>query len=89
MHYIYKYSKWNYKNLINSFYFTSIVKLYTSNTKQETFNYSKVKGPIFLFQDKMKNYIKVEPYFYCFSFKFGWLGFQFSSSEDVNGLKQF
>ena len=42
------------KNLINSFYFTPIVKLYTSNTKQETFNYSKVKGSIFLFQDKMK-----------------------------------
>ena len=103
------------KNLINSFYFTPIVKLYTSSTKQETFCYSKIKGPIFLFQDSKKddifyiriydlkdyslrfhleinsetrnNYIKVEPNFYCFCFKFGCIGFQFSSSQEAEQFK--
>ena len=103
------------KNLINAFDFTPVVKLYTSNTKQENFNYSKIKGPMFLFQDSKKediffiriydikdyslrfnleinsetrkNYLKIEPNFYCFSFKFGCIGFQFSSSEDAEMFK--
>ena len=103
------------KNLINSFDFTPVVKLYTSTTKQETFNYSKIRGPLFLFQDSKKedifyiriydikdyslrfnleinsetrkNYMKIEPNFYCFYFKFGCIGFQFSSSKDAEMFK--
>lgn len=45
------------KILLNSFYFLPIVKLYTATIKQESFNYSKIKGPLFLFQDKkQENY---------------------------------
>ena len=50
------------KELINSFYFTPIVKLYTSTIKKETFNYSKIKWPMFLFQDSKNDdifYIRI------------------------------
>ena len=45
------------KIFINTFSFMPVVKLYTSTLKQELFNYSKIKGPLLLFQDKKtKNY---------------------------------
>ena len=71
-----------------------------ASQKQETFNYTTIKGGLFLFKDKntleknfylriydsknyslrfnleinqdtRKNYIKVEPNFYCFNLKIG------------------
>lgn len=104
------------KNIINSFHFTPVVKLYTATTKQETFCYSKIKGTLLLFQDNKnidifyiriydfkdyalrfnleinsetkKNYMKVEPNFYCFCFKFGCIGFQFQSNEEAEMFKK-
>lgn len=40
------------KIIFNSFNFIPVVKLYTATQKQETFNYSKIKGGLILLQDK-------------------------------------
>jgi len=103
------------KIIINSFYFIPVVKLYTANQKQEAFCYSKIKGGLFLLQNKItknyfiriydskdyslkfnleinsdtkKNYMKVEPNFYCFNLKFGILGIYFFSVEEAETFKK-
>ena len=40
------------KILLNTFNFIPLVKLYTASQKQETFNYTIIKGGLFLFKDK-------------------------------------
>ena len=40
------------KILLNTFNFIPLVKLYTASQKQETFNYTTIKGGLFLFRDK-------------------------------------
>ena len=40
------------KILLNTFNFILLVKLYTASQKQETFNYTTIKGGLFLFKDK-------------------------------------
>ena len=104
------------KILLNTFNFIPLVKLYTASQKQETFNYTTIKGGLFLFTDKntleknfylriydsknyslrfnleinqdtRKNYIKVEPNFYCFNLKIGCIGFLFSSAEEAEQFK--
>ena len=104
------------KILLNTFNFIPLVKLYTASQKQETFNYTTIKGGLFLFRDKntleknfylriydsknyslrfnleinqdtRKNYIKVEPNFYCFNLKIGCIGFLFASAEEAEQFK--
>ena len=103
--------------LLNSFEFMPLVKLYTSNLKQETFNYTKVKGALLLFKNKSpeknlfyfriydsnnyslqfnleinadtkKNFIKIEPNFYCFNVKIGCIGFLFASAGEAEKFKE-
>ena len=105
------------KILLNTFNFIPLVKLYTASQKQETFNYTTIKGGLFLLKDKnsleknfylriydsknyslrfnleinqdtRKNYIKVEPNFYCFNLKVGCIGFLFSSTEEAEQFKK-
>jgi hypothetical protein len=105
------------KILLNTFNFIPLVKLYTGGQKQETFNYTTIKGGLFLLQDKnfleknfylriydsknyslrfnleinqdtRKNYIKVEPNFYCFNLKIGCIGFLFASAEEAEQFKK-
>ena len=105
------------KEIFNPFDLIPIVKLYTSTMRQEVFNYTKVKGGLFLLKDKgkenpkfyiriydskdyslrfnleincetKKNYIKLNPRFYCFNFKLGCIGFLFKSEEDAENFKK-
>ena len=50
------------KIICNSFDFIPLVKLYTSTQKQETFNYTKIKGALFLLQDKETNNYHIRIY---------------------------
>lgn len=51
------------KTILTPFNFIPLVKLYTASPKQETFSYTKVKGGLFLLedkkQDKKKYYIRI------------------------------
>ena len=51
------------KNILTPFSFIPVVKLYTATPKQETFIYTKVKGGLFLLEDKnqenKKYYIRI------------------------------
>ena len=105
------------KILLNTFNFIPLVKLYTAGQKQETFNYTTIKGGLFLLKDKnsleknfylriydsknyslrfnleinqdsRKNYVKVEPNFYCFNLKIGSIGFLFASTEEAEQFKK-
>ena len=40
------------KILLNTFNFILLVKLYMASQKQEAFNYTTIKGGLFLFKDK-------------------------------------
>ena len=103
--------------LLNSFELMPLVKLYTSNTKQETFNFTQIKGALLLFKNKdpnkqllyiriydselyslqfnleinietKKNYMQIEPNFYCFKLKIGCLGFHFASTKEAEKFKK-
>ena len=50
------------KIIFNSFNFIPIVKLYSSTQKQETFNYTKIKGALFLLQDKITSNYHIRIY---------------------------
>ena len=102
------------KEILNSLFFIPLVKLYTSNLRQETFSYTGIKGGIFILQDKetkhlhiriydsedyypkfnleinpetKKNYMKLEPTFYCFNLRIGCIGFLFSSEKEAVEFK--
>ena len=105
------------KAILNSFDLIPLVKLYTSTMRQEVFNYTKVKGGLFLLQDKgketknfyiriydskdyslrfnleinpetKKNYIKLQPKFYCFNLKIGCIGFLFQTEDEAENFKK-
>ena len=50
------------KIIFNSFDFIPVVKLYSSTQKQETFNYTRIKGALFLLQDKETNNYHIRIY---------------------------
>jgi hypothetical protein len=104
------------KDILNTLFFIPLVKLYTSNLRQETFSYTGIKGGLFLLKDAekeiknlyiriydsmdyslkfnleinsytKKNYIKVEPNFYCFNLNIGCIGFLFASEKEAAEFK--
>lgn len=105
------------KDLLNSLFSIPLVKLYTSNMRQETFSYTGIKGGLFLLQDAekedknlyiriydsddyslkfnleisqdtKKNYMKIEPNFYCFNLRIGCIGFLFPSENEAKEFKK-
>ena len=97
--------------LLNSLNFVPMIKLYTSQAKQQIFTYTKVKGGAFILKkkntddqnifiriysnkdysllfnleinkDTKYNYIKVNPNFYCFYLKIGYIGLKFVTKEE-------
>lgn len=105
------------KDLLNSLFSIPLVKLYTSNMRQETFSYTGIKGGLFLLQDAekedknlyiriydsedyslkfnleisqdtKKNYINIEPNFYCFNLRIGCIGFLFPSENEAKEFKK-
>lgn len=104
------------RDILNPLFFIPFVKLYTSNMRLETFNYTGIKGGLFLLQDTdkevknlhlriydsedysirfnleinsetKKNYMKIEPNFYCFNLRIGCIGFLFTSEKEAAEFK--
>jgi len=68
------------KLLLNSFDFMPIVKLYTADQKQETFNYTKIKGALLIMKDKQNKSIF---YFRIYDYKDYSLRFNLEINSDT------